>query len=73
MTRITPLSAREVCRRLSKLSFTKIRQKGSHSFWRHKDGKCVVVPIHRGEDISRGLIKSILNSIEISWEKFQSL
>ncbi len=73
MSRLIPLSAREVCRKLVELGFDKIRQKGSHSFWQHEDGRCVVVPVHKGEDIGRGLLRSILNSIEVSWEKFQKL
>lgn len=73
MTRLTPLSARQVCRKLTKLGFVKVRQKGSHCFWQHKDGRCVVIPVHKGEDIGRGLMRSILNTIEISWEEFQSL
>jgi predicted RNA binding protein YcfA (HicA-like mRNA interferase family) len=71
--RITPLSANEVCRKLSKLGFVKIRQKGSHTFWRHTDGRCVVIPVHKGEYIGRGLIRSILNSIEVHSEKFKTL
>lgn len=71
--RLTPLSAREVCRKLSKSGFVKIRQKGSHTFWQNEDGRCVVVPVHKGEDIGRGLMRSILNAIEISWEKFKNL
>ena len=50
-----------------------IRQKGSHTFWRHPDGKCTVVPIHRGEEIRKGLLRSILNDIELSVEEFEKL
>ena len=73
MSRLIPLPAREICRKLAVLGFAKVRQKGSHIFWRHEDGRCVVVPAHKGEDIGRGLLRSILNSIEVSWEKFQKL
>jgi predicted RNA binding protein YcfA (HicA-like mRNA interferase family) len=73
MTKLTPLTAREICRKLKKLGFVKIRQKGSHAFWKHSDGRCVVIPVHKGEDISKGLLRSILNHIEVSWEEFRKL
>ncbi|MCB4791856.1 MAG: type II toxin-antitoxin system HicA family toxin [Elusimicrobia bacterium] len=50
-----------------------IRQKGSHTFWEHNDGRCTVVPIHKGKDIGRGLLKSILNDIDIETENFFKL
>lgn len=73
MSRLVPLPAREIFRKLAVPGFAKVRQKGSHVFWRHEDGRCVVVPVHKGEDIGRGLLRSILNSIEVSRERFQKL
>jgi predicted RNA binding protein YcfA (HicA-like mRNA interferase family) len=46
------------------------RQKGSHKFFTHPDGRTVTVPDHPGEDIGRGLLRKILNDIEISREDF---
>ncbi|HUT85642.1 MAG TPA: type II toxin-antitoxin system HicA family toxin [Elusimicrobiales bacterium] len=73
MTKLTPLNAKEICKKLKKLDFVKIRQKGSHTFWKHSDGRCTVIPIHKGEDITKGLLRSILNQIEISWGEFKKL
>ncbi|HBR14254.1 MAG TPA: hypothetical protein DD723_01760 [Candidatus Omnitrophica bacterium] len=70
--RLTPLKPSVVIHILNKLGFEIIRQKGSHVFLRHPDGRCTVVPVHKGEDLSRGLIKSILNDIELSWKEFIS-
>ena len=67
--RLTPLKPAVVIRILNKLGFKAIRQKGSHIFFRHPDGRSTVVPFHRGEDLSRGLIKSILNDIELTWKE----
>ena len=40
-------------------------------FLRHSDGRCTVVPVHRGETIGRGLLAQILRDCEITREEFQ--
>ncbi len=73
MSRLPALSARKVCRVLEKLGFEPIRQRGSHIFYQHPDGRATVVPVHRGEDLGRGLLRSILRDIEVSRDKFLEL
>lgn len=73
MTRLSPLSSREISRRLLKLGFILARKRGSHTMWQHSDGRCTVLPVHKGEDIGRGLLRSILREINISWEEFHKL
>ena len=58
---------------LEKLGFEPIRQKGSHIFYQHPDGRATVVPVHRGEDLGRGLLRSILRDIEIPRDEFLEL
>ena len=70
MSRLPTLSARKVCRVLEKLDFEPIRQKGSHIIYRHLDGRVTVVPMHRGEDLGRGILRSILRDIELSRDEF---
>ncbi|MEK7076515.1 MAG: type II toxin-antitoxin system HicA family toxin [Patescibacteria group bacterium] len=64
------LKARDIIRVLNLLGFKKIRQKGSHIFFEHIDGRTTLVPSHAGEDISKGLIRQILKEIELTPEKF---
>ena len=64
------LSSKEVCKFLEKEGFQAIRQKGSHRFYRHLDGRTTVVPMHSGKDIKRGLLKGMLDEIRISREEF---
>ncbi|OGS37843.1 MAG: hypothetical protein A2551_00325 [Elusimicrobia bacterium RIFOXYD2_FULL_34_30] len=73
MTRLRTITSRELCKKLKKLGFIMIRQKGSHTFWRHNDGRCTVVPIHKGEDIGKGLFRSILNEIQMEVEEFEKV
>jgi len=66
------LSSKELCKFLEKEGFQHIRQKGSHSFYRHPDGRTTVVPMHSNKDIKRGLLKGILDEIRMTREKFFS-
>lgn len=73
MTRLPTLSSREVIKILRKLGFSKVRQKGSHAFFGHPDGRTTLVPIHKGKDIGRGLFREILKEINLTPEEFMKL
>jgi len=64
------LSSKEVCKFLEKEGFQAIRQKGSHKFYRHADGRTTVVPLHTNKSVSRGLIKAILHEIQMERKEF---
>lgn len=72
MSKLTIISSVEMIQILKILGFEEIRQKGSHKFFRHKDGRTTIVPFH-GEDLGRGLIKKILSDIEISVDEYEAL
>lgn len=55
------------------LGFTRVRQRGSHVFYRHPDGRTTTLPHHSGRDIARPLLREILHDIELSPEGFASL
>lgn len=58
---------------LKKLGFKAVRQKGSHVFFRHIDGRTTTLPNHGGRILARPLIREILREIEISPEEFNEL
>lgn len=58
---------------LLRLGFTGTRQKGSHRFYRHPDGRTTTVSHHLGRDLARPLIREILHEIKLSPEEFQKL
>lgn len=70
MSHLPSLRARDVIRFLHKLGFQEIKHKGSHLFLKHPDGRTTSVPIHAGESIGRGLLRDILDDIEMSPEEF---
>lgn len=67
------LTAKKMEQVLLKLGFEKIRQKGSHAFYRHVDGRATTVPHHPGRDLVYPLVRAILNDIQVSPQKFLEL
>lgn len=70
MTRLKVINSTKLEKLLLKLGFKKIRQKGSHVFYRHPDGRTTTVPHHNGRDLARPLIKEILREIELSVDEY---
>ena len=68
--KLKPLPSKKVILILGKLGFKKIRQRGSHVFFKHADGRTTIVPIHKGEDIGRGLLQEIIKDTKLTKEKF---
>jgi predicted RNA binding protein YcfA (HicA-like mRNA interferase family) len=73
VTRLTLLTAADLARLLGELGFEFIRQKGSHAFFRHPDGRATVIPVHRGETIRRGLLRSILRDIDLTPTDYEKI
>jgi len=55
---------------LRQLGFRAVRQKGSHIFYRHPDGKTTTLPNHAGRDLARPLVREILREIDLTPEEF---
>lgn len=55
---------------LLRMGFKPVRQKGSHVFYRHPDGRTTTVPNHPGRDLARPLVREILREIEFTPEQF---
>ena len=70
MSGLPILKSQELIRILEKLGFVKKRQRGSHIFFEHPDGRTTLVSMHKGEDISRGLLRQVLREIELLPEEF---
>lgn len=71
MTKLPLIKAKEVAKILEKLGFVFKRQKGSHMFFEHPDGRTTVIPNHPTEDLDRGLLNKIIKQdIQVSREEF---
>ena len=73
MTKLPVVKSRDLEKVLFKLGFNKVRQKGSHAFYRHNDGGYTVIPHHLGRDLSPILVLKILKEINLSREEFEKL
>ncbi|MCD6447780.1 MAG: type II toxin-antitoxin system HicA family toxin [Thermoplasmata archaeon] len=71
--KLKPLSANKVIKVLDKLGFKIIRKKGSHVILKHPDGRVIIVPVHKGEKIGRGLLRKIIKDAKISKDEFMKM
>jgi len=65
------LSGRDIIKALAKLGLVPVRQKGSHVFPRHADGRRTVVPLHR--EVNKSKLMDILSQTKLTWEEFLRL
>jgi predicted RNA binding protein YcfA (HicA-like mRNA interferase family) len=67
------ITGREVVRALAKLGWVVVVQKGSHAQLKHSSrGGRVTVPVHAGETIGPGLLRSILAQAGVTVEEFRA-
>lgn len=73
MTRLPTLSPKKVIAALKQAGFQEDMQHGSHLyFWHPVRHATTCVPIHRG-DLSRQLVRKILNQAGLSEDEFRKL
>ena len=70
MTKLILIDSSKMEKLLFKLGFEKVRQKGSHVFYRHPDGRYTTVPHRKGRMLARPLIREILKEIKIGVEQY---
>jgi predicted RNA binding protein YcfA (HicA-like mRNA interferase family) len=66
MSKLPSLTGKELVSLLKKVGFVVERQRGSHVFLKHDDGRATVVPVHSGETIGPGLLSKILRDVEMT-------
>lgn len=73
MSTFPSVTGAKLIKALKKAGFEVMRVRGSHHFLQHADGRCTVVPVHRGESIGRGLLAQILRDCDMSRKDLQRL
>ncbi len=73
MSRLPSLTGEQVIKALGKAGFQVLRQRGSHVYLKHPDGRATVVTIHQGESVGRGLLRKILHDADLNREEFLRL
>ena len=72
MPKLIPIKPKKLIKILISIGFVERDAQGSHLFFRHKDGRTTVVPIH-GRELSKGLLRKILNDVQLSVEEYDKL
>ena len=69
MSQLKIITSYQMSSLLEREGFISTRQKGSHRFYRHSDGRTTVIPMH-ALDLDRSLIRKILKDINMSVDDF---
>ena len=70
---LKPVKAERLIKVLAGVGFQPVRQRGSHVILKHADGRVIVVPVHGGEEIGRGLLSKILRDAGLMREEYLRL
>jgi predicted RNA binding protein YcfA (HicA-like mRNA interferase family) len=65
------LSGREIIKALKQIGFVPVRQKGSHVFLRHPDGRRTTVPLH--DEVNKSTLMDILSQAKLKKNDFLKL
>jgi predicted RNA binding protein YcfA (HicA-like mRNA interferase family) len=68
--KIPIIKSKELIRVLNHLGFFESHRVGSHAQFRNAGGKRVTVPIHKGKDLKKKVLRGIINDLEISVDEF---
>ncbi len=71
MPHIPNVSGKEFIKFLQFLGFVVVRINGSHHRLKHADGRITTVPVHRNQDLPKGLLRKIIrDDLELDLEGF---
>ncbi len=71
MTKLSPISPHKLEKIILNIGFKPMRQKGSHVFYLHQDGRYTTIPFHGNREIAPPLLQRILKEIKMNREEFQ--
>lgn len=74
MSGLPIISGKELVNALVKNGFEILRIKGSHYRMKHADGRITTVPVHKNEDLPKGLLRKIMREdLKIDISEFENL
>lgn len=73
MSRLRIVDAGNLEKVLFHIGFERVRQKGSHIFYRHPDGRRTTIPHHGSRLLARPLLREILREIELTVDEYHEL
>ncbi|MHB8319682.1 MAG: type II toxin-antitoxin system HicA family toxin [Acidimicrobiales bacterium] len=73
MAKLPVVSGVKVVKALERAGFEVARVSGIHHVLQHPDGRAVVVPVHPGQDIAKGTLRSILKLVDMTPKDLHNL
>ncbi len=74
MPQLPVISGKEFIKFLQTLGFIVVRINGSHHRLKHPDGRVTTVPVHKNEDLPKGLIRKIIREdLDLELDEFVNL
>jgi len=70
MGKLPIIKPQQMINYIKSIGFEEVRQKGSHKFFKHPDGRTACIPFHQNEDLGRGITSKILKDVKVSPEEF---
>lgn len=68
------ISGKELIRILQKSGFVVTKVRGSHHILKHVDGRKTTIPVHKDEDLPKGLLRKIIKEdLQTNFEDFYKL
>lgn len=74
MPQLPVISGKLLLKFLQDIGFVVVRVHGSHYRVRHPDGRVTTVPVHKNQDLPKGLLRKIIREdLELDLENFVML
>ncbi len=68
------LSGKDFIKLLEKMGFVVVIINGSHHRLKHEDGRVTTIPVHKNDDLPKGLMRKIIREdLKIGLEDFENL
>ena len=68
-----PFKSAELIKKLEKLGFVQKRQAGSHLIMYKTGYQPIIIPVHKGKDVSSGVERQILKILDMSLAELKNI
>ncbi len=74
MPQLPVISGKDLIKFLQTLGFVVVRVNGSHHRLKHPDGRVTTVPVHKNEDLPKGLTRKIIREdLDMELDEFLAI
>lgn len=74
MPQLPVISGKDFIKFLLSIGFEEVRINGSHHRLKHIDGRITTIPVHKNDNLPKGLLRKIIrDDLELELDKFLKL